>query len=92
MTRAELLDKLTNELHEVIGEELAESSKEIESAVRLSNVLRKFAGVVPVFKGIKNACKYLNNAEREVSIRKTQFYDTVTNELIAEVNLKQEEV
>lgn len=91
MTKEGLLDKLANELHEAIGDKLAENSKEKESAVRLSNLLRRYAGVVPVFKGIKPACKYLNNAEREVSIRKTQFYDTETRELLAEVKLKDEE-
>jgi hypothetical protein len=41
-------------------------------------------------KGIKAACKWLNNADREVSARNNMFYDTKTNELLAEVKLKDE--
>lgn len=41
-------------------------------------------------KGIKAACKWLNLADREVSARNNMFYDTKTNELLAEVKLKDE--
>ena len=41
-------------------------------------------------KGIKAACKWLNHADREVSARNNLFYDTKTNELLAEVKLKDE--
>ena len=43
-----------------------------------------------VLKGIKAACKWLNNADREITIRKNLFYDSNTNELLAEVKLKDE--
>lgn len=41
-------------------------------------------------KGIKAACKWLDHADREVSARNNMFYDTKTNELLAEVKLKDE--
>ena len=43
-----------------------------------------------VLKGIKAASKWLNHADREVSARNNMFYDTKTNELLAEVKLKDE--
>jgi hypothetical protein len=43
-----------------------------------------------ILKGIKVACKWLNHADREVSARNNMFYDTKTNELLAEVKLKDE--
>lgn len=43
-----------------------------------------------ILKGIKAACRFLNSADREVSARNNMFYDTKTNELLAEVKLKDE--
>jgi hypothetical protein len=43
-----------------------------------------------ILKVIKAACKWLNHADREVSARNNMFYDTKTNELLAEVKLKDE--
>lgn len=41
-----------------------------------------------ILKGIKSACKWLNNADREITARNNLFYDSNTNELLAEVKLK----
>ena len=57
---------------------------------QLINYMKPFAGFLPTIKGIKSACKFLNSADREVSARNNMFYDTKTNELLAEVKLKDE--
>lgn len=44
-----------------------------------------------ILKGIKAACKWLNNADREITARNNLFYDSNTNELLAEVKLKDED-
>lgn len=43
-----------------------------------------------ILKGIKAACKWLNNADREITARNNLFYDSNNNELLAEVKLKDE--
>ena len=44
-----------------------------------------------ILSGIKAACKWLNNADREITARGNLFYDSKTNELLAEVKLKDED-
>ena len=43
-----------------------------------------------IIKGIKAACKWLNHADREITTRNNLFYDSNSNELLAEVKLKDE--
>ena len=44
-----------------------------------------------ILKGIKAACKWLSNADREITAIGNLFYDSKTNELLAEVKLKDED-
>lgn len=44
-----------------------------------------------ILKGIKAGCKWLNNADREITAIGNLFYDSKTNELLAEVKLKDED-
>ena len=43
-----------------------------------------------IIKGIKAACKLIMNAGQELTTRKNFICDTKTNELIAEVKIKDE--
>ena len=61
-------------------------TKDIVKNVYITNI----KGSMLILKGIKAACKWLNHADREVSARNNMFYDTKTNELLAEVKLKDE--
>lgn len=40
------------------------------------------------FEDIKSAMRYINNSERDLTVRKTKIYDTKTNELIAIIKIK----
>ena len=40
------------------------------------------------FKDIKSAMKYLNNSEKELTIRGMKIYSTETNELVGIINIK----
>lgn len=42
------------------------------------------------FEDIKSAMRYLNNSERDLTVRNTKIYDTNTNELIAIVKLNKD--
>ena len=44
-----------------------------------------------IIKGIKAACKLIMNAGQELTTRKNFIYDTKTNEVIAEVKIKDED-
>lgn len=65
---------------------MGKHTKNIVKNVNIANIKRSMI----VLKGIKAACKWLNHADREVSARNNMFYDTKTNELLAEVKLKDE--
>ena len=40
------------------------------------------------FEDIKSAMRYLNNSERDLTVRNTKIYDTHTNKLIAIIKLE----
>jgi hypothetical protein len=40
--------------------------------------------------GIKDACSWLNKADRDISARNNLFYDSNTGELLIEVILKED--
>lgn len=54
------------------------------------STIYKLLDSMVIIKGIKAACKLIMNAGQELTTRKNFICDTKTNELIAEVKIKDE--
>ena len=79
MTKEEI-NTLAIELCNTIGDKR-------DLAVELINHLKIHYDIVQKVYGIKDACSYLNKADREISARNCLFYDSETNEVLIEVKL-----
>ena len=63
----------------------------MQNQIWIASKNKKIIIFMVILKGIKTACKWLNNADREITARGNLFYDSKTNELLAEVKLKDED-
>lgn len=82
MTKDEI-NTLAIELCNAIGNERS-------AAVGLINHLKIHYDIVQKKYGIKDACSWLNKADRDISARNNLFYDSQTGELLIEVILKED--
>jgi hypothetical protein len=82
MTKEEI-NTLAIELINAIGEDQS-------AAVELINNLKMHYNIVQKIYGIKDACSWLNKADRDISARNNLFYDSQTGELLIEVILKED--
>lgn len=82
MTKDEI-NTLAIELINAMGEDQI-------AAVELINHLKIHYDIVQKVYGIKDACSYLNKADRDISARNCLFYDSETNEVLIEVKLKED--
>lgn len=63
----------------------------MQNQIWIASKNKKIIIFMVILRGIKAACKWLNNADREITARGNLFYDSKTNELLAEVKLKDED-